>query len=234
MATLSEVRLEVRDAIDEVEPGQFWTDAQLNVWINEGCRDIARRSESIQSFITSITVNVGQATYPLPSNVIRLHRVQFRPTGSQQTYKMMLTTYEEMDQVWGIQQDIQSSYPTFAMMWGTSGNTSADAQLLLRVYPVPANPGTLEVFYYRLPTPLVNDTDVVEVPAGWHDLISAYCIYKALRKDRDPTWQDAKAEYEEKMQYLIDVTRELHDAGRYISTESGIPQPQWLYGGGLF
>src|SRR2546430_4771130 len=32
---------------------------------------------------------------------------------------------------------------------------------------------------------------------GWSDLIVLYCEYMALRKDRDPRWQDSKKRSEE-------------------------------------
>jgi hypothetical protein len=221
MVTLLTIRTDVRNRLDEVS-ARRWTDAELNNWINEGLRDVARRSETILSYYTNIALVPNVAKYSMPTDVIRVHRLEFVPVGSSQTYPIQLSTYQEMDQVWGVSQQIQRSYPYYAVLWGFAPN------ITIQFYPVPSQAGELNIYYYRLPTTLVNDIDVAEIPAGWEDLVEVYCEYVALRKDRDVRWQDSKTLYETSLQNMINVTRQLHDQARSVIVGTSAV-PAWLY-----
>jgi hypothetical protein len=131
-----------------------------------------------------------------------------------------------MDQVWGINQTSQTmSYPYNYVLWGFPPS------LTIQFYPVPATTGdTFNIFYYRLPTQLVNPSDIAEIPEGWHDLVSLYCEYVARRKDKDETWKDAKQLYDEQLTYMYDMTRQWHDQARALTIGYNAV-PEWLYGG---
>src|SRR5262245_54718114 len=223
--TLSMILADVRSRLDERITPRFWTDAELTTWINESLRDISRRTETLQQFSTTVSITPSQNKYTLPANVIRVHRVEFVPSGAQQTYTVQASTYQEMDQIWGISQNMQqSSYPYYYVLWGFTPS------LVLQLYPVPAQAGNLNLFYYRLPAVLVSSSDVAEIPEGWHDLCSLYCEFVAKRKDRDPTWQEAKQLYDDTITQMIEITRQWHDQARTISV--GVNSvPEWLYGG---
>lgn len=227
-AVLSTLLANARSMLDEVATPRFWSDAELTVWLNEGVRDIARRSETLQSFHSTIPVVAGTPKYALPASVIRISRVEFKPTGQTQLYPLHGRTYQEMDQIWGTQQLSQSSYPMFFVIWGTPGVAEATSILNIQLFPVPSQAGTLNVFFYRLPTPMAAAGDPAEIPEGWEDLLVDYCEYRAKRKDKDPQWKEAKDEYEEKVFMLIDQTRQWHESARTFMTASG-PQPGWLY-----
>lgn len=221
MATLSDTRTDVRAHLNE-STARFWTDAQLNVWINEGLRDVARRTETIQTFYTSISAVAGTAEYTLPTNVLRVHRVEFVPTGNTQVYPVTVTTYDELDSVWGVYPNTVQGIPVYAAMWGFP------PLLKMRLYPVPSQAGTLNVFYYRLPATASADGDTLEILSGYEDLIVLYCEYVAKRKDRDPTWQEAKALYEERVENMIETTRQWHDQAMTITVGVNAV-PRWLY-----
>lgn len=221
MTTLVTVRNDVRARLNETT-ARFWTDAQLNVWINEGMRDLARRTETIQTFGTTITTVAGTAEYVVPADVLRVHRVEFVPTGATQIYPVQLTTYDELDQVWGIYPNTVQGYPVYAALWGFPPT------LKLRLYPVPSQAGTINLFYYRLPAAVSADGDTLEVLAGYEDLIALYCEYVARRKDRDPTWQEAKALYEERVSEMVDTTRQWHDQAMTVTVGQNA-MPRWLY-----
>ena len=127
--------------------------------------------------------------------------------------------------MWGTRQAVQRSYPSFFVLWGVAGSVEG---ITMQLYPIPSQAGTLNIFYYRLPTTMVNDSDHADIPAGWEDLISLYCEYIALRKDRDARWSDAKQMYEENLGHMIDVTRQLHDQARSV-TVGNAAVPAWLY-----
>lgn len=219
--TLVTLRTRARAQLDETS-ARFWADSDLNIWINDACRDMARRAETIRSFNTSITAVAGTSKYTLPTNVIRLHRVEFAPTGQTDVYPLTLSNYQEMDAVWGAQQATQGQ-PQFAITWGYPPSLS------MQVYPVPNSGGTFNLYYYKVPTTLAADSDVAEIPEGWDDAVVDYCVAEARRKDHDPTWAEAKAQYESKVQDMIDVTRQWHDQSQSIQIGQSY-LPRWLWG----
>jgi hypothetical protein len=202
----------------------MWQDPELDNWINEGLRDVARRTETLLDFNTSTQILPNQAKTPVPRDVIRIHRVEFCPIGASQVYPVNPSTYQEMDQYWGVFPMQQRSYPYYYVLWGFPPS------LTMQLYPVPSQAGNLNIYYYRLPKALVNDGDVAEIPEGWHDLVVLYCEVIAKRKDRDSSWSDAKDMYESSVSEMIDKTRQWHDQARtiYVGTNA---VPEWLYGG---
>lgn len=224
MATLLATRTDVRAHLGEITPRQ-WTDAQLTVWINEGLRDLARRTETIQTFTAALLAVAGTAEYVVPADVLRIHRIEFVPTGTTQVYPVGITTYDELDQIWGNQAASAGGYPVYGALWGFP------PALKLRLWPVPSTAGAINLYYYRLPVTAAADADVLEVLAGYEDLIVLYCEYVARRKDRDPSWQDAKVLYEERVALMIETTRQWHDQAMTVTVGSNAI-PRWLYESG--
>ena len=220
-ATLTNLLADTRNRLDE-QTANFWQDSELTTWINEALRDIARRTETILSFNTTVNVVAGTGKYALPADVIRVHRVEFVPTGQNQVYPLEPRTYGEMDQVWGIQQNRQQSYPSYFVLWGFSPS------ITMQVWPVPSQAGNFNIFYYRLPVALAAGGDTAEIPEGWQDLVPLYVEAVAKRKDRDPTWKDAKQVYEDSLTYMINVTQQLHDQSQMFTRVTGAV-PSWLY-----
>lgn len=227
MVTMAQSVTDCRSQLDETNVNnQYWTSPEIRVWINDGVRDIARRTETILTYTTALSAVVGVPMYLLPSDVIRVHRVEFIPMGSTQKYPVQGSTYEELDQLWGINPETTSSYPSAFCIWGTPGS------LTIRFYPVPAQVGTFAIYYYQMPVNLntdgTDDARPLSIPSGWDDMVVMYVTYRGLMKARDPEWQVAKHLYEDQIQNLVDVTREMHDQGRFISTQTG-SYPNWLY-----
>src|SRR5579863_9086026 len=94
--TLFDVLRRVRSQIGEKTP-HYYADYELTDWVNDACRDQSRRAEDLQDFSQSISAIAAQAKYPMPIDVLRVHRVEFVPTGSTLTYPVYHSTYEEMD-----------------------------------------------------------------------------------------------------------------------------------------
>lgn len=225
--TLSQLETNLESILDEIYGGtnqfRFWSQAEIDVWLNEGARDIARRAESLLVYDTSIAAMPNTARYALPAQIIRLHRVEYQPVGSFLVYPLKPKTYDEIDPIAGINPLLQSSYPYYFYMWGYPPN------ITMQVYPVPSQAGHFNLFYYKMPTPMVNPTDICDLPSGWEDLVVTYGEYRARRKARDPLWSEVKNEYEQKVTEHIDVTRQWHDQQRHVITESGLGIPSWLY-----
>lgn len=221
MATLLNVRTRVRTALEETT-ARFWQDSNLDAWINDALRDIARRAEVIQSFNTSVTIVAGTAKYTLPTNVIRVHRVEFKPSSQTSIYPLEASSYQSMDAMWGVNQ-AASGKPSYYVLWGMPPS------LQMQLYPVPSEAGLLNLYYYRLPAVVASDADVLECPEGWDDAIVDYCEAQAKRRDHDQSWSEAYSLYEQKLAALISVTRSWHDQADSIQV-GGRYLPNWLYG----
>lgn len=232
---LSDVIRRARSGLNEPVT-RFYTDTELTDWVNDAARDIARRTEDLENINTTTPVNVGIGAYPAPSDLIRLHRVEFNPTGSSQVYPIEIRDRNEIDNIIGFNPSIQSSYPWVCWMWGTPNN--ATYPLTVSFYPVFATGGQLRLWYFRMPNRIgdpvatpANAALPVEVPEGWDDLVVDYCIIRALQKARNPEWQTRKVEFEAKLVNMIDATRAWHDqTAQMVAPGGGRWSMDWLYG----
>lgn len=222
--TMADMLSDLRERLDEAAT-TFWSDAELRARINEGCRDVARRTETLL-YNTTVAVTAGNQTYSAPSNLVRIHRLEYQPSGGQTVYPLEYMDFHSMDQVWWTSQKITSGTTEFFTMWGFPPSVS------FVLYPTPSQSGVLNVYYYRMSQDLATDgtqdDTSIDVPNGWCDLVANYAEYVCLRKDADPRWQEAKAIYEERLGSLIDVSRRWSDQAGTID-ERGRFWPSWLY-----
>lgn len=226
MATQATYLTNIRSKLDETTSGQ-WSDTELRTWINEAARDIARRTESLQTY-EEINVSANTQEYTVNDGCLRVHRVEWRPTGSSNVYPLEYRDFNSMDAVWWASQTTAKGYPTFYTMWGYPPT------LKIVLYPTPSEAGKLKVFFYQTASNLATDGSAagstVQVPSGYEDLIESYVEYVALRKDRDPRWQESRAIYMDSLQEMIDQTRRWTDQGDFIQIGSS-HIPGWLWGG---
>lgn len=221
MATLSQLIADVRSHLDEATAAQ-WSDAEITRWLNEGQRDVARRTEVLQATAT-IPVTAGQQNYVAPADMLRIHRVEHTNTGDPTIWALEYRDWHAMDQVWWSQQAVTQARPVWYTLWGFPPNVN------IVLYPKPHTNGSLKVFYYKLPADLVNPTDTTQLPNGWDDLLVLWCEHVALRKDADPRWTEAKQLYEERLAALNDLSRRWTDAAGLITSAAGAYVPQWLW-----
>lgn len=222
--SLADARTQTRYLLDEATP-QFWTNDNLTSWINEACSDTQRRAEWKMAERT-IPVTPSTQDYAAPDDVIRIHRITFTPIASlsdQNTYTLEYRGFMEMDQIWGINQQWPASYPLYYTLWGQPGTGS----LIIKTFPVPSEAGNLHCYYFPEITKASDDTDPVDIAQSFEDMVYDYCMYRALRKDADPRWQEAKATYEEKLVELTNSSRTYQDqAGTFATGQQALPQ--WL------
>jgi hypothetical protein len=176
----------------------------------------------------TIAAVIGTSEYTISSSALRVHRVEFTPTG-EDTYRLEYMDLKNLDNFGWSQRTLRQDRPYVYSMWG-SGRT-----LKLISFPSPSIAGNFTTWYYRLPTALaeVNTTSSathVEIPQGWDDVLLDYIEYRALRKDRDPRWVESKAMYDEQSTQMFDATRRwVDDAGLIMPDQS--PLPTWLTAG---
>lgn len=220
--TLATALEDVRARLNESTQNYYQT-TDLTNWINEGCNDIARRAQCLETQ-TSVPIVAGVKTIMMPYNLYRLHRVEFIPTGSINTYPQEIRGVNEMDSIWGINQNIQSYYPSYVFVYG------APPSMTITLFPVPAESGNVNIFYARTSRAAVNTTDYLDIPEGWADAVVVYCEYIAKRKNADPSWQASYEDYKDKLNSLIENTATWHDQMGFITTGRQMV-PAWVYGG---
>ncbi len=223
--TLTTALTNIRSLLDEPNP-QFWANSELTQWINEACAEAARKAEW-KRVIANIDVDSGMQQYTAPSDVYRIYRIEFQPDASIDTYTVEFRGYMEMDQIWGINQQWPASYPLYYTMW------KVPPTMTIILYPVPSQNGTLNVYYYQQITPVSSGSDDLDILEGFEDMCYDYAVYRALRKDADPRWQEFKNTYEEKLADMVMTTRTFQDqAGTFTTGQAALPE--WLVSDGLY
>lgn len=227
--TQSSMVTEVRDALDEAAEGK-WTDVMLRKWINEAMRDLSRKSETLLT-TDEISVSSTTDTYTLPTDLIRVHRVEYYESATSTVYPLEFVDLNVLDNFgWFDRQGGSSGIPSYYSTWGTVPTAS----ILLYPKPDAVSGANIKVYYYKLATELATDgsaaATVLNIPEGWYDLIKHYVEFSALRRDRDPRWQEAKSLYDEKVNELVEMTRQLHDqVGQMYPSFSGAMVPRHLW-----
>lgn len=212
----------VRERLNEYNQGQ-WQDVELVRWINEGCRDVTRRSECLFDEAT-IVITGGIQEYTLPSNMLRVYAVDYNRSGDGQRYPLEYIDFNAAPEIWGLSQTVNQGTPSYFTSWGTP----PAAKLIL--YPTPASSGSCRVKFYRVSLDAATSDDLLDMPEGWVDIVLDYVEFRALRKDRDPFWTDAKQMYEANLDNLITLSRRFVDASGQV-TPSNPGYIPWLHGG---
>ena len=140
--TLTQSVTQVRSLLDEAT-AQFWTDAELESWINQGCQDVARRAETLWQEVT-INVTPLVQNYPFPIDFLNVHRAEFQLSNTDQTFNLEYRGINQMDEIWGILHSLPSAWPQYFTI---RGNSVLGFYLML--YPSPGSQGSLTVYYYR-------------------------------------------------------------------------------------
>lgn len=222
MATQGELITQIRNMLDE-DNGRMWKDSMLRRWINDGAREICRKSEAVRATATIPTL-AGVGEYTIAQNVVRVTDASWKPTSDTQQYPLTYRDRHSMDNVWYMDPDREGSYPMFFTTWG------APPDLTIRLFPVPSDGGAITLLYYSYPTDLATDTEAdansrVDIPAGWDDMIVDYVEYRALRRDRDPRWQEAYQLWATKLDDLSNAATRYSDQAGQVDWNGN---PHWL------
>lgn len=225
--TLADAVDRVRARLDELTE-TAWSDEHLRSWINEGVRDVARKTETLITH-ADLDVEAGEQDIDAPTDVLRVHAAHFVYDNDSRIFPLEYRDFNAMDSVWFEQQAMNTADPRLFTTRGYPPN------LKVVLYPRPPRDGTLKLTYYRLPdefaTDGTDDTETIEVVAGYEDLVVEYAAMLALRRDRDQRWIEHKAIYDEHLQAMIETTRRWSDQAGTVS-RAGHPLPNWLTGYG--
>lgn len=225
--TRTDLIVEIRENLNELSARQ-WSAASINRWINLGLRDISRRVEAHET-TTVIPTVLNQEEYTLPIDILRINRVEYYENSSDYVYVVEPREFNGMDTIgWMWHQQSSGNTPMYYTVWGYS----PAAKLIL--FPKPNRTGSsIKIYYYKqaieLPVSSGSDSGAIDMPEGWQDAVSDFVEYKALRKQRDPRWQESKQLYEQKVLEMQEKTIRHHNQGTTIDFYE---QPWWMAGGG--
>ncbi len=224
MTTAATVIAEVRDLLDEPTAAQ-WTDVMLRRWINEGLRDMGRATRHMKATVT-LTVIGGQGTYAMPANTISIEHAWYHDVPGTRHIPLQARHMENMDEVRGQNWDREGT-PAYYTTQGFSPT------LVVTVFPTPTvDDDEIVMIVSRLPATIAtdgsDDADALEIPTAWYDALADYCEFKALRRDRDPRWQEAFQMYSEKRDGLVNNNDYLAVNREMIADPRSGYLPAWL------
>ena len=193
----------MRERLDDPSSRQ-WSDTVLERFVNEGCRDISLKVEWKRLGPTNVAFTAALASAAAPTTLIRIESAEYQVTGQSHIYPLEIREWNEMSNVWGASRSLDQGIPGWITARGYPGAYT------LYPYPIPASAGNVIINYTALSTD-VTTTTPLDIPEGWQQLVYDYAEYKALRRARDPRWQEAKMAYEENLEYMIGLVRTFHN-----------------------
>ncbi len=224
--TVNEIITACRDRLDEATAAQ-WTDTQLKRWLNEALRDATRKTKHL-SDTTTFNTTAGVAEYTVASNVIEIEQCYYAP-GDGRQIPLIARSFEGMNNVWGQYQNQQSGDPYLWTTWGVPPT------LKVRLFPVPsASAKVVTLYVKRLPATITEDASInntaVDFPDAWCDILKDYVEAMALRKDRDPRWQEAWQVYAQNVDQLLTNSDYTNTPGEMIADPlvRGGMVPRWI------
>lgn len=149
----------------------IWTEAELTSYIKEGYDELCLQTLILWKRDTSaIAETDGTATYALPSDLLKLDRLEF------DSQRMTPLTAMEARQ----------HYPYFLTVEGTPHSYvyELDGVLTVRLIPIPSTTGTETVLeYFRRGAALSADATELQIPDRYTDYIVWFALGKAYERE---------------------------------------------------
>lgn len=209
---LSELRTSARQKSDEEATGFIGND-ELTNYVNQGMRyvysKIVQRFENY--FIQPgtalngglITTTVGTSGYALPTDLMKIVRVEHRRTNSSSDddWKRLATVNianDRLDDYFPLREGYTPGFGYFI-----AGNN-------IYLKPVPKQDFYVRIWYVPRPTTLAADADEPVVPEEYHDLIAEYAAIQVLAKSGEGIWKERSDAFQLELQNMLE-TVELRD-----------------------
>lgn len=231
--TMTEALATLRDDLDE-QTAIHWTNAQLIRYMNQGLRKTARISECNRDSVTKAIV-AGTYEYTMSSmthDIIRFHIASFVRTGDTLEYWLKPQDLSSSVQDYGSARRIVNGTPRFFHTWGKPPT------LTLSLYPVPAEDGTLTLYYYRLPATYNTDGSgngtALDLPSGWEECAVLYAKYKAFKQDGQMDQAQLELqEFNDTVKALSVAATRFNDQPGQVSMFGNMGLPLWLIDEGM-
>lgn len=173
---LSSLRAEVYARLAESGSG-FYTDAEINQWLNDGVRDLSITTEPLVTTATVTTVT-GTREYKLPTDHLSVKRAFFLDTGDA-WYDLTETTWEDLfdgDSDW----ENDSNGQPEKWYW---------RQDVIGLAPAPSadysGAATLRIMYSYIPAAMSADASTTGLSEWLDDAVILFAVYRGYLKDRD-------------------------------------------------
>lgn len=175
---LADLRSQLRFRLQEPQSTGRFSDAELDSYINRGQVEVADQLEPLVE-ITQLSYASGEATHPLPDNLLRIHRASIEGTRLRTTDPLAL---DATSPTW----EGSTGTPTHYFVQGND----------LRLYPIPDSAVVVDVTHSYLPADLVNDTDELSLPGWMEEGVILYALGLALESDMDNRSGNAYQKYQ--------------------------------------
>ena len=178
-----------------------WTDSELQRYINDAQRDIARRIPWYRKKDTA-TATATTQEHNAPSDAQLIYDVSWTETGTSRVIPLEMFDFKNIAFSAGTALTTAAGMPRYYWTWGYPGTSTFKVNLM----PTPGVAGTLTYHYIGSPADhaitTTAQTGSVIVPLGYEDAVTLYVVYSALMADADPRWQEYKQLYEQAMAAL--------------------------------
>lgn len=187
---LEDIRALVRAEL--ADPGsKRWSDADLNRWINQGRREVARIALIFEAYDSSISTVGGTQEYSLPADFMEPKYVTWNdwPLG-----KIGVKD--------GIPKTVPQGTPSDFYYWAGK----------MGLYPIPGSVASLKIWYYKVPSTDLVDGNSIDLTVEDEDLYVLFAVSRAKRQDQD--WGEASY-YENKFEIkTMEHGRHLRSRGK--------------------
>jgi hypothetical protein len=158
------------------ETAGFFTDNQINQWLDDGVDDIA---VDVEPLITTATVAsvTSQEEYLLPTDHISVKKAFFLDSSSNWNL-LEATTWEDLFEASADWEDDDG----FPRLWYWR-------QDVIGIYPAPSSSysgaGTLRILYSYSPGAMASDAATTGLPAFLDRSVVLYAVFRCYLKDKD-------------------------------------------------
>lgn len=182
-------------------------------WANEACLDILERTK-VKVEQAQLTLVANQGDYEVPAGVLVMNTLTVTNANDGQVVPLEPIPIEEL--IWRRRYPGAVPVRYYAMQgWN-----------LLSLYPTPASPDTLNIYYVPVPATLVNSTDQLTstgIPPHLHYLVELYVRYKAGEYNDYAASQNGMLDFQK---YEVEVKK----ARGRVRREQGNRRPPALAG----
>lgn len=200
--TLDEIRSAARAKADEETAGYIDT-PELDQYINQGYLYVfSKICQRFQDYFvepqTPFNTVSAQQAYPLPTDMVKLIRVERRPVGSTDDNAWVVLRKSNI-----ANDSTADRYPVREEYWPRMGYFIAGNKIYIR--PVPAQ--TYELRYWAVvkPATLVDGTDEPVVLSMYHPLISEYAAMQCLQKSGEGIYTERRDAFNLELDNLLDT-----------------------------
>jgi len=171
--TLSEIRTDVRQIIGQPDSNNSnFTNSQLDVFINEGYRNLAVALRTLP--VTTRDYTAASGDIDLNTSVITVDSARVYDSSTEKFYNLEVITIDRMVLIDPDFENATAGKPRYFVRTGT---------FTAQLYPPPdadVNGETLRLIGLENPTELSDDSDTPDLPGNMHDVIPAWAAQRCL------------------------------------------------------